>query len=537
MNPKINFVLFVLIAVPFISLAQSNFFSTQLPVVHIHTNGKEIIDEPKILVDMGIIWNGEGQMNQTSGEYNHYNGKIGIEIRGSSSQMFPKKSFGFETRDENGMDMDFPLLGLPEEEDWILYAPYTDKTLIRNVLTFSLADPLGHYASRCRFVELFINDEYWGVYVLMEKIKRENTRVDIATLNPDETEGEDLTGGYIVKIDKTTGSGGDGWHSKYKNANGNSTFYQYEVPDDDEIAAEQKDYIQNYIGEFEDAVYYEKFEGEGSYRDYIDVLTFIDFILISELTKNVDSYRLSTFLHKDKGGKLNAGPIWDFNLAYGNADYHNAWTTYGFQIKAQMEGDHWGNPFWWLKLWDDQTFVDQMKCRWKEMRESAWSNSQIFEVADSLVAAIGSGAINRNFNRWPVLGKYIWPNYYIGDSHEAEVNWMKNWLESRLWWLDSNLPGNCGEDVPELIDEFEATVYPSPFNSELNLEIASDVNVKVILKLYNSNGSLVKSVPFSVAEAEKQEFTINTNHLPGGLYIYTLEKGYEIFQKGKLVKY
>ncbi|HKL32253.1 MAG TPA: hypothetical protein VJ919_06960, partial [Tangfeifania sp.] len=120
MNLKFNFLLFVLFTGPFLTLAQSSFFSTHLPVVHIHTNGKEIRDEPKILADMGIIWNGEGQMNQTSGEYNHYNGKIAIEIRGSSSQMFPKKSFGFETRDENGMDIDFPLLGLPEEEDWIL---------------------------------------------------------------------------------------------------------------------------------------------------------------------------------------------------------------------------------------------------------------------------------------------------------------------------------------------------------------------------------------------------------------------------------
>ncbi|MFW5773609.1 MAG: CotH kinase family protein [Tangfeifania sp.] len=536
MNMKFNFVLFVLFAGPFLTLGQSSFFSTKLPVVHIHTNGKEIVDEPKILVDMGIIWNGEGQMNQTSGEYNHYNGKIGIEIRGSSSQMFPKKSFGFETRDENGADIDFPLLGLPEEEDWILYAPYSDKTLIRNVLTFSLAAHLGHYVTRCRFVELFINDEYWGVYVLMEKIKRENTRVDIATLNPDETEGEDLTGGYIVKIDKTTGSGGDGWHSKYENANGKSTYYQYEVPDDEEIVAEQKNYIQNYIDDFEDAVYYKKFEGEGSYRDYIYVLTFIDFILISELTKNVDAYRLSTFFSKDKGGKLSAGPIWDFNLAYGNADYLNAWNTYGFQIHKKLEGDYWGNPFWWPGLWEDGTFVDQMKCRWKEMREKAWSNPQIFEIADSLVDAVGAGAITRNFNRWPVLDKYVWPNYYVGPTHDAEIKWMKNWLESRLWWLDSNLPGNCGEDVPELIDEFEATVYPGHFSSGFNLKVASDVNVTLTLKLFNSCGSLIKTIPFSVVEGE-QEFSINTDHLPGGLYIYALEKEYEIIQKGKLVKY
>jgi len=134
------------------------------------------------------------------------------------------------------------------------------------------------------------------------------------------------------------------------------------------------------------------------------------------------------------------------------------------------------------------------------------------------------------------LGEHVWPNYYVGATHEAEVNWMKNWLESRLWWLDSNLPGNCGEDVPGLIDEFEATVYPSPFRSELNLGIASDVNITLTFRLFNSNGSLIKIIPFSVVKG-KQELSINTDHLPGGLYIYTLEKGYEIIQKGKLVKY
>jgi hypothetical protein len=152
--------------------------------------GRQIPDEPKILVNMGIIWNGEGNLNHTSDTLNHYNGKIAIEIRGSSSQMFPKKSYGFETRDEAGEDIDFPLLGLPEEEDWIFYGPYTDKSLIRNALTFTLAQTLGHYASRFVFVELFLNNQYQGIYMLMEKIKRDKVRVDIAKLNPDEVSGD-----------------------------------------------------------------------------------------------------------------------------------------------------------------------------------------------------------------------------------------------------------------------------------------------------------------------------------------------------------
>ena len=515
--------------------AQEESFKSELPLVFINTEGQNIPDEPKLIAEMGIIWNGPGEENRADDPYNHYNGKVGIEIRGSSSQMFPKKSFSFETRDEQGEDMDFPVLGLPEEEDWILYAPYSDKTLIRNVLTFSLAKPLGRYASRCRFVELFLNGNYQGLYVLMEKIKRESTRVDIATLNPDETAGTDLTGGYIIKIDKTTGSGGGGWRSQYSNANGKHTFYQYEEPEDDEIVPVQEDYIQNYVNEFEKAVFNKYFEGDNSYRNYADVGSFIDFILISELTKNVDAYRLSTFLHKDKNGKLNAGPIWDFNLAYGNADYYKAWLWTGFQINGNLQDDYWSNPFWWLGMWGDRLFINQMKCRWAELREGPWSDERIMEVTDSLINQMGE-AIDRNFERWPVLGKYIWPNYYIGSTYQEEVNWMKDWIDERLNWLDSNLPGECGGDVPPLIDEFSAVVYPNPFDSEIKVEIASDVNITLTLQLYNSSGMLIKEVPLPVVQGE-QTFPVNSDRVPRGIYFYRLIKGFNVIQNGKLVKY
>src|SRR5665811_1630254 len=214
MNFKGVVILYVIFVNTLVVSAQNNNFLSNLPLIYINTNGRQIPDNPKISAEMGIIWNGPGETNQTSNSFNHFNGKISIEIRGSSSQMFPKKSYGFETKDELGEDMDFPLLGLPEEEDWILYAPYSDKTLIRNVLTFVLAEPLGHYTPRCRFVELFLNNKYQGVYVLMEKIKRDKNRVDIANLKLEDNAGDELTGGYIVKIDKTTGSGGRGWYSK-----------------------------------------------------------------------------------------------------------------------------------------------------------------------------------------------------------------------------------------------------------------------------------------------------------------------------------
>lgn len=527
-------ILAVLLVFVIFAAAQNRQFNSTLPLVFIDTNGRQIPDEPKIMASMGVIWNGDGNMNHTGDPFNHYDGYIAIETRGSSSQGFPKKSYGFETRDEAGEDIDFPLLGLPEEEDWIFYGPYSDKSLIRNALTFTLAQSLGHYASRIRFVELFLNNQYQGIYVLMEKIKRDKVRVDIARLRPEETSGIDLTGGYIIKIDKTTGSRGPGWDSKYRNSNNQPTHYQFEVPAHDEIVGEQKNYIKKFVDEFEDAVYYKRFRGAGSYTEYIDVGSFIDFMLINELSKNIDGYRLSTFLHKDKGDKLKAGPIWDFNLAYGNADYYNGWSPYDFQINAKMPNDGWANPFWWPALWADTAFVNQMKCRWNDLRKDQWSDSRIVAITDSLVAGLGD-AVARNFERWPVLGMKVWPNYYVGSTYSDEVSWMKGWLNQRLFHLDSRLPGKCGGTLPSSEKKFAVSVYPNPMIHELKVKIVSPRLMNIRLRLYNATGSVISDEQFPVAEGE-EVITIDTRALPRGMYIYEIIKGSETVSKGKVVK-
>ena len=161
-----------------------SFTSSNLPIVVINTHGQQIPDDYKIIADMGIIYNGEGVRNNLTDPFNNYNGKIGIEIRGSSSQMFPKKQYAVETKDANGNDLDVSLLGFPPEEDWILYAPYNDKSLIRDVLVYKLANDMGRYASRSKFCELVLNGEYMGIYVLFEKIKRDANRVNIKKMEP-----------------------------------------------------------------------------------------------------------------------------------------------------------------------------------------------------------------------------------------------------------------------------------------------------------------------------------------------------------------
>ena len=229
------------------------FTSSNLPIVVINTNGQEIPDEYKITADMGIIYNGEGVRNNLTNPYNNYNGKIGIEIRGSSSQGFPKKQYSLETRDLAGNDLNVSLLGFPEESDWILFAPYNDKSLMRDVLAYKIANSMGRYASRSKYCEVVLNNEYIGVYVLFEKVKRDANRVNIKKLESSDISGDALTGGYIIKIDKTDGENNDGWYSTYLPypQAPYSVFYQYHYPKPDNIVQQQKDYIQNKIFQFE----------------------------------------------------------------------------------------------------------------------------------------------------------------------------------------------------------------------------------------------------------------------------------------------
>ena len=157
-----------------------NFNDSNLPIIEINTNGQTIQNSTKITADMGIIYNGERQRNYMTDPYNNYDGKIGIEIRGSSSTQFPKKQYALETRDAMGNNLNVSLLGLPAENDWILYAVYNDKSLLRDVLAFKLSNAMGRYASRSRFCELVLNGDYRGVYVLLEKIKRDkNMNMDL----------------------------------------------------------------------------------------------------------------------------------------------------------------------------------------------------------------------------------------------------------------------------------------------------------------------------------------------------------------------
>tara|TARA_Y100000996_G_scaffold374237_1_gene324262 strand:+ start:248 stop:1615 length:1368 start_codon:yes stop_codon:yes gene_type:complete len=410
-----------------------------LPRIEITTEAT-IVDEPKIPAEMKII----------SDQYPIESQQIGIEFRGSSSQMFPKKSYGFETWTNDNQDMDISIGGYPEEEDWILYAPYTDKSLVRNVIIYELSNNIGRYATKTSFYELFINDDYKGVYVLMEKIKRDKNRVAISKNND-----ADISGGYIIKIDKPTGDGGN--YNSYnsfesKIDDNGKIFFLYEYPDEDDIASNQREYIQQYVHDFESSLYSESFlDPETGYKNYVDFESLIDFFLLNEISKNIDGYRLSTFMYKEKGGKLTLGPIWDFNLAFGNANYCEGQKPQGwvYQFNDVCPDDWWQVPFWWERFMEDPEFKTAIRNRWDELRSSAFSNSAILDRISAIEQVLYEhNAIERNFSKWPILGEWIWPNHFVSESqssigvpeaYKQETNYLKSWIIDRLQWMDGQI--------------------------------------------------------------------------------------------------
>ena len=192
-------------------------------------------------------------LNTLADEPNEYNGQITIEIRGSSSQFFPKQSYALETQDSTGANNNVPLMGMPAENDWILHGPYSDKTLMRNAVIYEMGTAIGQYTTRRRYCELYINGDYRGVYMFMENIKRDDNRVDIATLLPTDTAGNEVTGGYIMKVDRIQGDYEGGWNSPTPSWAAKSSI-QMHKPEADDLHPLQLDYIENHFTAFEHAL-------------------------------------------------------------------------------------------------------------------------------------------------------------------------------------------------------------------------------------------------------------------------------------------
>ena len=373
-----------------------------LPWLSIHTkNG--IKDEPKLPAKLSVQ-DGEAIFEET----------IQIEIRGNTSQSFKKKSYSFIVTNENKTLKKVSLLNLPKHEHWILYGPYADKSLMRNVLAYRLFEKMGHYAPRTKFCELSINGFYQGLYVLCEKIRVDSSRLD-------------LKNGYLIKLDRPKN---EFFQSNISNGETSKTVFEIVHPNNSALGFSERIQIQSFVHLFEESLFLSD-ENSLDIFEIIDMNSFIDFLIINEFCKNIDAYRLSTYFQISEEKKLKMGPIWDFNFSFGLTDYLNGYKSSGFVYSSMEE-----IPFWWEKLNQNKFFNSALTKRWKQLRSSTLRDEVVMEMVEKFDRELEIAQEN-NFDKWSLLGqKEVWPNYYIGDTHQDEVNYLQRWISERAKWLD-----------------------------------------------------------------------------------------------------
>ncbi len=520
--------------------------SSNLPLVCVRTRGRSLSPEARTIVELSVIDRGPGIRNWTTDPPNVYSGPAGMEIRGQSSAGYPKKSYNIETRNADGTSRNVPLLGFPRENDWVLYGPYVDRSLMRNALLYRLSGRMGRYASRTRFCELVLNGRPRGVYVLMEKIKRDRNRVAVAELDSGDTAGDALTGGYIVKIDKPGNdffmSSVPPWPGAFQRVS-----YQYHDPADDVLRPEQKTYISGFIREFETVMNgQDAADPVNGWARFIDADAFADHFILNEISKNVDGYRLSAFFSKERdsrSGRLAAGPVWDMDLGIGNADYYGAegpgdWQIDNLTSHPQAMADLSPPPFFWKTLLEDPAFRSRVRVRWQSLRKTVLSTENVLALVDAMADTL-TEAQARNFDMWPGPGEHgegFWPVPRVFNSfrtYQDEINYLKYWLSARFEWMDeeidsfdpdSGVPGPGPESFG-----LEAN-YPNPFNAattiRFSLASAGPAEVTVFNVIGRSVRTLVlEKLPAGTHALVWDGFSESGEALQSGVYIYRLQAG------------
>ncbi len=397
---------------------------------------KEIENEPKVLASLEIQRNDSLLLKSP----------IGIEIRGAMSQMAEKKSYAFELRDSSGVAQNLELLGMPANDDWVLIGSQNDRSFIRNSLATELWQQMGHYATRYRMVELMLNNDYLGCYLLMEKIKAGKQRVDVK-MDGAKVEND----GIILKIDKAEGGGAGqydfteeiGFSSKFE-YNGKPTasskiHYLYHYPKVKKLSESKKIAIQNYIHDFEAAMASKQFDDlQSGYTHYIDLDSFVDYFLITEYMQNHDGYRISTFFSKKPNEKLKIGPIWDCDMAFDPDNTFceglkkDAWV---YAYNSYCKGDDWLVPFWWAKLLQSPSFKALVKQRWQQLRQSTLADKNVWALIDKQTKYIQqNNLVARNYERWSELMAQSY-----NQRHQRHVDKVKSFVLRHSSWLDAQI--------------------------------------------------------------------------------------------------
>ena len=371
---------------------------TGLPVLWIETEGRtEIISKDEYLnAHLKIV---EDVRTRSAGDVTEADVKI--KGRGNSTWKMAKKPYALK------FDEKISLLDEPKDKSWVLLANYTDKTSLRNQTAFYMGSISNlDYTPRFHFVELMLNGRYNGTYQLGDKIKISKNRVNV---------GDD---GFLLEIDAIAGADEIIFRT-------NHLRHPVNIKDPDvEVDDENYNYIKNYVITAEDALFSDNFkDSEEGWQKYMDMDSFVDWYLINEITKNNDAgFYTSCYMNLKRGDKLKMGPLWDFDIAFGNVYYNGTYLIDGFWIK---------NATWYSRLFEDPVFVAKVKERFE----------YFYSRKGDIMSEINANAqylrysVQENNNKWHTLYTYTWPNYDIWGSYQNEVQSMKEWLNARIEWL------------------------------------------------------------------------------------------------------
>lgn len=503
------------------------FTSSNLPIVLI-TTSSTILDEPAIIGTMKIIDNGVGAMNNITDSPNNYNGKVSIEIRGNYSQSLPQKPYKITTLNTDETENNVSLLGMPQEHDWALIANYNDKVFMRNQLAYKLFNEMGHYATRNKHCEVVVNGSYQGIFLLNETIKRDNNRVNIAKLDPTENTGIDLTGGYIIKNDYWNSSTGWQLNNSPIDHPGLIVGLAYQYPRPDLISPQQKTYIQTFIDDFETALYSPNYANATTgYKKYISETSFLDYFIINELSRNNDGFKKSSYFHKDKDSntamaKLKAGPVWDFDWAWKNINecsFLSVTDGSGWSYLVNDCGPDVNSPGWYVRLLQDPNFQNDLRCRWNSLRNSTLSIAYLNAYIDQTAAYLDQ-AQARHFEKWGNLGIPTGAPEVDADpdTFSGQIQRFKNWIATRIAWLDANIPGDSSTcSLNNNIDtSVNFSIQPNPANDYLNIKV-SDSEIKKV-QLIDVSGKTILEL-----NGKSNEITIKLDIVSNGIYFCKIE--------------
>ena len=402
------------------AMSETLSFSSDLPIVVVDTLRAGISASsrtPALMHVYDVQEDGRARLDQTP----VFQGLSSLKVRGSSTEGRPKKAFSVEIQDVHGNDRDVSLLGMPEESDWILYAPYNfDRALMRNPLVYELSRSIGRYAVRTRFCEVYVNQRgrplsatsYVGVYVLMEKIKRGQDRVDMDKVLQRHTALPEVSGGYMLKIDRLD-PGDSGF-------TGGSQALAFVEPKESEVTSAQRSFLVNYLNNMNRSLRNRDYTAATpAYDRYVDEAAWIDFHILNEFTKNPDGFRLSTYMYLPRDGRLTFGPVWDFDRTMGCDDDNRAANPAGWS------GVH--RYGWWSQLFRNPNFEQAYIDRWQFLREGVFSTENLHAIIDRMAEELSESS-ERNFQKWPLLRSV--------SAWRTEVRQLKNWVRDRAKWMD-----------------------------------------------------------------------------------------------------